>query len=78
MEKYNFYIEEVVKKRSNSKGKLNEIPFRSYILRENKKEIKNKNNNNNLIDRCKIFFQKSDSNILEKNSSDNYKKIIVL
>ena len=77
MEKYNFDIEEVVKERSSSKGKLKEIPFRSYIHRENKKEIKNNNNNNmnsNLIDGCKIFFQKSDSNILEKNISENYKK----
>ena len=74
MEKYNFDIEEVVKERSSSKGKLNEIPFRSYINKENKKEIKNNKINNNLIDGCKIFFQKSDSNILEKNSLDNYKK----
>ncbi len=63
MEKHNLDIEEVVKERSNSKGKLNVIPFRSYILRENKKEIKNKNNNmnSNLIYGCKIFFKKGDS-----------------
>ena len=78
MEKYHFDIDEVVKERSSSKGKLNEIPFKSYIKRVNKNEINNNNNNvnmnSNLIDNCKIYFQKSDSNILERNQSEKYKK----